>query len=188
MEDMAQRARFRQAGRRVLRNPSDPDAHEARVRVACALDGSEPLQGALADAAYAGVLAAQPFSELLCSPEVRSRLSSNVLDVFAKPVDGPQERVTRLATRYSVLAAPSLDVPVRSIRCGIDDSRRAAAEVIPALLDGDAEVEAVFLAHCEGALDVLAFMLARSAMIKNRRELSPRWRYVSEVLQRGCDP
>ncbi|MBK9496609.1 MAG: hypothetical protein IPO08_19320 [Xanthomonadales bacterium] len=186
MEDMAERMEFRQSGRRVLRNRSDPDAHEARVQFACRLRGTEPLQGALADMAHAAAGDPSRLTRLLPLPDIRQRLLPGVLDAFARQISsGPLPRVTALATRYSILAMPSLDVPARAILCGADDSRRAAAEALPALLNGNAAVEEAFLAHCEGAGDTLAFMLARSAMIKARRELSPRWREVSETLQRG---
>jgi len=188
MEDVARRTRFRQAGRRVLRNHGDLDAHEARVLIACELDGAEPVQGALADMAHAGAPDERRFSSLLQRPEVGARLSAGIIEAFEEEVRMglPLPRVSRLATRYSILAMPSLDVPTRAIRCGVDDSRRAATAAIPALLAGDAAAEAAFLDHCEGALDTLAFMLARSALIKARRELSPRWRTVSDALQQGA--
>lgn len=186
MEDAAERMQFRLAGRRVLRNRNDPDAHAARVHAACRLRGTEPLQGALADMAYAAADNPSRLSQLLQQADIRQRLLPGVLDSFTRQTrHGALPRVTPLATRYSILAMPSLDVPPRAILCGADDSRRAAAEALPALLRGDTAVEEAFLTHCEGAGDTLAFMLARSAMIKARRELSPRWRTVSETLQRG---
>lgn len=187
MEQVAERTRFRQAGRSVLRNGGDLDAHEARVLVACRLQGAEPVQGALADMAHAGTSDLQRVSQLLQHPEVRQRLSPGVLAAFSSQLQtGPLPRVSALATRYSVLAMPSLDVPPRAILCGVDDSRRAAAAALPGLLAGDALIEAAFLDHCEGACDTLAFMLARSALVKARHVLSPRWREVSETLQRDA--
>ncbi len=188
MEDLAPRVRFRQAGRRVLRDHSELDAHEARVLIACELGGAEPVQGALADMAHAGAPDRRRLSGLLQRPEVRERLSGDIIEAFEEEMRMglPLPQVTRLATRHSIVAMPSLDVPARAIRCGVDDSRRVAAEAIPALLAGDAAAEAAFLDHCEGALDTLAFMLARRALIKARRELSPRWRAASEVLQQGA--
>ena len=94
-------------------------------------------------------------------------------------------RVSPLATRFSVLTMPSLDVPQRALLVGVDDSRELAAQAIPALLAGDDEAEAAFLHHCEGAGDSLAFMLASRALTRAGRPLSRRWSEVSMVLQRG---
>ena len=84
-----------------------------------------------------------------------------------------------------MLVAPSLDVPRRAILCSVDDSRRIAAEAVPALLAGDTQAEQDFLAHCEGAGDSLAFMLARRALTRAGRTLSPQWEAVSLALQDG---
>lgn len=185
--ESAARARFRQAGRRVLRHPADADAHEARVLIACSLNGAEPAQGALADMAHGDAPPSRRLAQLLQSPEVTERLSPAIVTAFVELVhrNTALPQVTRLATRYSVLTMPSLDVPAHVILCSADDSRRVAAEAIPALLAGDLTVETTFLDHCEGALDVLGFMLARRALHKAHCELSPRWREVSDVLQRG---
>lgn len=182
------RERFRLAGRRVLRDPADAEAHRARVLEACGLEGSEPLQGALADMVHAvGPAAGEMLRGLLRHPSINARLASGVLQALAEPADSgtPLPRVATLATRYSILTMPSLDVPARAMLCGADDSRRVAAWAIPELLAGNRAVEEEFLEHCEGSFDTLAFMLARSALVKAQRGLSQRWRDVSEVLQRG---
>ena len=49
LRESSPRERFRRAGRAVMRDPADRQAHEERVRAAMALDGAEPLQGALSD-------------------------------------------------------------------------------------------------------------------------------------------
>ncbi|MFO1288375.1 MAG: hypothetical protein U1F49_18815 [Rubrivivax sp.] len=46
---VAARRAFRAAGRRVLAEPQSLKQHLTRVRAACAMAGSEPVQGSLAD-------------------------------------------------------------------------------------------------------------------------------------------
>ena len=93
--------------------------------------------------------------------------------------------VTPLATKYSVLTTQSLDVPRRALLCGVDDSRRMAAQAMDALASGDREAEEAFLAHCEGAADTLAFMLARRSLMKKGIELSDKWLQVFDSLEKG---
>lgn len=180
------RAIFRQAGRRVLRTPTDWLVHHSRVRAACALEGSEPVQGALADM----LSACDPDPMLaieLSDRDVSRRLAPFVLKAFEEQVHSEQrlDRVTPLATRWCVLAMPSLDVPRRALLCGVDDSRAIAAHAVGPMLGGDEVVERAFLAHCVGAGDTLALMLARRIMLRNRRELSESWHQAMMHLQKA---
>ena len=187
LRESSPRERFRRAGRAVMRDPADRQAHEERVRAAMALDGAEPLQGALADLWHACPPSPDAAAALLALPALQGRLAPPVARAFAAQAASgqPLPRVGRLATRWSVLAMPSLDVPPRALLCGVDDSRALAAAAVPALLAGDAAAEAAFLAHCEGAGDSLAFMLARRALQRAGRPLPPRWAEVSLVLQQA---
>lgn len=164
--------------------------HEVRVMAACALEGAEPVQGAIADMMFACLPEADASTRLLRRPQVAARLLPFVARQFLALADQRQRLplVSTLATRFCVLAMPSLDVPQRALLCGVDDSRELAAQAIPALLAGDAEAEEAFLTHCEGAGDSLAFMLASRALSRAGASLSVRWREVSELLQRGVRP
>lgn len=184
------RERFRRAGRRVLQQPSDPLAHQVRIRIAAMLPGAEPLQGALADM----LCHCQPdhgrLQELLDKVEAAQRLPAHVTDAFlAQAASGDRlPRVNSLATRWCVLAVPSLDVPARSQLCSVDDSRALVARVLPSLLAGDAAAESDFLEHCQGARDALAFMLARRRLHRAGRDLSPRWQDVADTLHYEAAP
>lgn len=183
------RERFREAGRAVLRHPKDPRRHETRVTVACELDGAEPLQGALVDLLYACEPDAERHVALLSRSSVRERLPVHACNALLRQVRSNVRlpAANALATRWSVLASPSLDVPRRALLCSTDDARVIAAQVIPALLAGDIDIELAFLAHCEGAGDALAFMLARRALTRQGRVLSSEWARVMGLLQPGAD-
>lgn len=182
------RERFRQTGRAILRQPGDLDRHEARVTVACELDGAEPLQGALADLLHGCTPDRARHRALLARPAVRARLAPHLSDALQRCVDSGRRLAATnvLATRWSVLTNPSLDVPRRARLCSADDARAIAARAIPALLAGDAQSEKDFLSHCEGAGDALGFMLARRALTREGRVLSDRWDAVAALLQRGA--
>ena len=170
-----------------MRDPADRQAHEERVRAAMALDGAEPLQGALSDLLHGCLPHPDRTRRLLGDPEITQRLAPFVRRGFAAQADSVRRapRVSPLATRFSVLTMPSLDVPAHAMLCGVDDSRDIAARAVRAMLAGDSAAEDEFLTHCEGAGDTLAFMLARRELSRATRELSSRWDDVASVLQRG---
>lgn len=181
------REQYRQAGRGVLRAPGNWVAHEAHVHAASALAGMEPLQGAIVDLLYACEPAPGRMEQLLQRPAIAQRLTPFVARTFALLAQHGRRlpRVTPLATRYCVLATPSLDVPSRALLCGVDDSREIAKAAIPFLMLGDTGVEEAFLGHCEGARDTLAFMLARRALTREGLVLSDRWNEVALTLEKG---
>ena len=187
------RLAFRAAGRRVLRSPTDGVAHAARLQAACALTGGEAAQGALADWLYAcpGQLQAQ--KQALRQAALQRSLGAVVWRQFVRQLHlaaqrsgaQMQPRVQRMATRWSVLVQPSSDVPQRALLCGADDSQGAAQAAVAAILAGDTAQEAAFLAHCTGAQDSLAFMLARRSLQRAGFNFSPAWQDAMRVLQQG---
>ena len=79
---LSPRERFRQAGRDVLLVPGDRKLHESRVMAACALDGAEPVQGALADMMYGCLPEPEPTVRLLRRSQVAERLTPFVVRQF----------------------------------------------------------------------------------------------------------
>lgn len=181
------RERFRQAGRDVLHHPHTRHGHEARVLIACELDGIEPLQGALADLLYACAPDAAWHLALLSRASVDQRLPAHVCSALLRQVHSAARlpATNALATRWSVLASPSMDVPRRAVLCSVDEARMLATEAIPALLTGNANAEEAFLMHCEEAGDSLAFMMARRVLTRHGRVLSARWDTVLNRLLAG---
>lgn len=184
MSGIAARTRFREAGRQVMRSPRQAGVHAERVHAALDMDGTEPVQGALADMLWAcrGAVVG-----MLDQPAVAARLAPYIACQLrdAGSDDAPVPRVHPLATRWSVLATPSMDVPRRALLSGVDDSRALVAQAVPAILAGDAQMETEFLAHCVGTHDSLAFMLARRALAKAGWPLSGQWRDAGDAIERG---
>ena len=93
-----------------------------------------------------------------------------------------------LATRWSVLVSPSLNVPRRRLRCSADDSRALAGAAAAAFVAHDEPAQAEFLDHCTVCDDVAAFMLARRAILRQGHVLPPPWLRVQDHFTRlaGC--
>lgn len=190
MQQLRARERFRLAGRHVLRTPAERAAHQLRIAAACALMGTEPLQGALADFWYGCAPAPALASSVLAAPAVRERLSPFIgAALLAQSHSGVRlTRITTLATRWCLLVSPSLDVPSRAVLCGVDDSRAIAAAAVACIAAGSTGTETDFLAHCLGARDVLAFMLARRTLQRQGWVLDARWDQAMEQLQSEVQP
>ncbi len=182
--DFSDRERFRLLGRKMLDKPNDADRHELRVLAGCALTGTEPTQGALADMLHACEPDAERFGRLLGRPEVVAHLPGYVLQAFQALVQSGERlaKATPLATRYSLIATPSLDVPKRALLVSVDDSATLARRAVEAVQLGDTTAEEEFLAHCRGAHDTMAFMLARRALMKEGRVLGAMWEDTLQVL------
>ncbi|MDT7837707.1 hypothetical protein [Aquabacterium sp. OR-4] len=182
-DDTAVRLAFRSLSRLVLRRPRDAAAHAARLRVALQMPGAEPAQGALAD-----WLVACPDAPLAQRREtlaaLRARLGSALAQAFAVHVEGRRlPPANPLATRWSVLAAASLDVPPRALRGNSDDSRLLAAAALRAWRQGDMAAQQAFLDHCRVCHDTLAFLLARREILRNGLPLPAAWQATQHAMQ-----
>lgn len=186
-DPLAARATFRERTSAVARNPDDAALHLARLHAALQLPGAEPVQGALAD-----LFAATPLTD----PDLRRnalqmaevRLNPHVAQAFVRHTQGHAlPRITALATRWSVWALPSAEVPARVRRASPDDSHRMARQVVEALYDGEptdaARIEQDFLDHCISCQDKLAFMLATRDLRRAEIVVDERWTRVAAWLQ-----
>lgn len=178
---------LRAHARRLLLSPQDAGAHIARLHAALQMADSEPVQGALADL-YVSLPRSERALRVAALQMTESRLNPHVAEAFARNSQGyPLPSVTPLATRWSVLAHPSADVPARVRRANPDHSRRLAREVVQALCEGDptlaARVESEFLDHCINCQDKLAFMLAARELRREELALDDRWSRTASWLE-----
>lgn len=183
-DPQAARTAFRACGRRLLRSPAELVVHLDRLDAALAMPGSEPVQGALADLFHgcAGrASAAQMMSPLQA---VRERLNPQIALLFEDAaLLGGLPRRTRLATRWSVLAATSMDVTRRERRCSGDQSRERAESAIRAWQAQDNTALDKFLEHCRVCRDSLAFMHVRREILRQGLTLPRRWQDIFLLLQ-----
>jgi len=179
----AARLRFRASGRQIVCHPSVLPAHLNRLDCALALPGAEPAQGALADL-FMGCCDAPAADKLDALHRVHPRLTEPMVRSFQ--VQAPLHsfpRCSRMATRWSVLATASLDVPRRVLRCSTDDSHQLAAEALRAWQRGDLPAQQAFLTHCLVCRDTLALMVARRSLLRLTPELPRPWSEAFAQLQ-----
>ncbi|MDE2371753.1 MAG: hypothetical protein KGN16_22490 [Burkholderiales bacterium] len=177
----AARLRFRACSRHVAQQPASLPAHRARLIAALDLPGAEPAQGALADLFLGCADAAAQRAAL---DLVRERLHPQIAAWFEAWLDRSEfPRCSRLATRWSVLATASLDVPRRALRCTSDDARALAAAAVQAWRRADAAAQQEFLEHCRVCRDTLAFTVARRAIQREALDLPADWAEAYRRLQ-----
>lgn len=179
----AARLRFRISGRQVVCHPTVLPAHLNRLDCALALPGAEPAQGALADL-FMGCHEAPAADKLDALQRVRPRLTEPMARSFQAQAQWHSfPHCSRMATRWSVLATASLDVPRRVLRCSTDDSRQLAAEALRAWQRADLPAQQAFLTHCLVCRDTLALMVARRALLRLTPELPHLWHDAFAQLQ-----
>ena len=179
----SQRLIFRALGRRLLSNRNDVALHMMRLNSALNLSGTEPVQGALVDLFFA--CPKSNFSDRSRALElVRMHLNPLVAQIFDLCITKSAMLATsQLATRWSILVSPSLDIPRRALRCSADDSRAFAAIAIDAWHNKDEMAQQTFLEHCLVCGDTLAFMLARRAILQKHDTLPASWSAVGYQLE-----
>jgi hypothetical protein len=178
---------MRTHARALLRDPHDAAAHLARLHAALQLHDNEPAQGVLADL-FVALPRHDAALRLLALQMAAAHLAPHVAEAFQRHSHGHALLpINALATRWSVLARPSADVPARVRRASPDHSRRMVREVVQALCDGDpltaARCEHDFLDYCISCQDKLAFMLASRELRRHALALGERWDQTARWLQ-----
>lgn len=190
---LGSRQQFRYYSRRVVEKPTSKYDHEQRISVAETFYEDEPLQGALADFFYACWynLSDENFSLLY---EVKDRLSPEVFEKFQRCLEKKEyvQPISELATRWSVLVSPSIDVPMHRLRIGRDDSMRIAKQISQQLLEAQEQqneelveqIEADFITHCLACLDRVAFLTVWIKLSNRGWKFTPRWLECHNVLEK----
>lgn len=180
---VAARTEVRRQSRVLLRRRDDAAVHLARIHASLQLDGVEPVQGALADLFVCFGEESASLKQLalqLAAPRLEERMTRR----FEAWVAAPRlPRHTALATRWSLLARPSVDIRTRARRCSADDSRAIAAQAITACEAGDLAAQELFFHHCVTCDDRLAFMLVRRELNRRGASYPVGWSAVDRTLQ-----
>lgn len=177
------RATFRQLSRQVFQDRSNVALHQSRLHVALSLPGTEPTQGALVDM-FAGCSQATDTDREMALDFVQARLNPLLVAKLRPYITQAGLPLSNaLATRWSVIASPSLDMPRRTMRCNSDDSRFHAQNAVKAWQDHDVTKQEAFLEHCVICQDKLAFLLARRSLLQQLDELPAAWKAVGDRLE-----
>lgn len=185
------RTQFRYYSRRILERPTSRYDHEQRIGIAKQFNENEPLQGALADFIYAFwyELAVEDSSVLR---DIEDRLPTKVQQKFAQCIHKQAYllEVSELATRWSVLVAPSIDVPLHRLIVDREESIRIADMVSQQLLNAREHqaqqtlqnIEESFLTHCRVCHDRIAFLTAWMKLSNQAWEFNQAWRDCQKLL------
>ncbi|HMS26857.1 MAG TPA: hypothetical protein PKC80_05735 [Burkholderiaceae bacterium] len=177
------RTTFRTLSRQVFKDRNNVALHQLRLQAAMSLPGTEPTQGALIDL-FVGCFQATERDRQDALDSVQSHLNP-LLVVKLKPyIANPNLAASNaLATRWSVLISPSLDMPRRTMRCNTDDSRVHAQNAVRAWQANDVIAQNAFLEHCVICQDKLAFLLARRSLLQLLEDLPATWEAVGKQLE-----
>lgn len=194
MHDTTQKYRhqYRHYSRRIKSFPSQSYYHKQRIRIAKNLSQNEPLQGALADYFFACWYDINREGRLLLE-DLSEYLPSHILERFSEYVNTgkPMQAINVLATRYSVLTSPSMNVPKDKLYVVKDDSKRLSEEVSRALIaaknqnDSDliTQIQHEYIEHCLACRDKMGFMLTWFNLSKAGFEFDERWVDCQQQLQ-----
>lgn len=185
------REQYRRLSRRVLNAPTNTNHHKERIRVAIKFFESEPLQGALADYFF-GCWYDVPHHGQAVLDEAKERLSAPIYQAFLNCVHKKDYvwETSPLATRWSVLVTPSLNVPAHKLRTSSDNAWYVADNIIVSLLKARDEnspllsqLEEDFFEHCIACADRMAFMVVWFRLNKANWQFDERWSSCRKLLE-----
>lgn len=177
------RENYRRLSRQVLDAPTNPYRHKERIRMAMKFFESEPLQGALADYFF-GCWYDIPYQGQEILDEAKERLSVPIYHAFLNCVQKKDYiwDISPLATRWSVLVTPSLNVPSHKLRTSSDNAWHVADNIILSLLKAKEDenpllnqLEEDFFEHCIACADRMAFMVVWFRLNKEGWHFDERW-------------
>lgn len=189
---------YRLYSRQIMTQPMNMDLHTSRVMTAMELDEKEPLQGALADMFFGCWYDVPYFGERMLN-QVKEKLNPQVLAGFEDCIHAKKYILEKsvLATRWSVLISPSLDVVENQMLVSPDDSRVVANIAINLLLELRSEledepeevmqeitqVENEFFRHCLTCDDRLAFSIVWWELSKSKWQFNEKWAEVRKAFE-----
>lgn len=176
--------RFRHYSRAILKAPSAASYHRERINIAKQFDESEPLQGALSDYFYGcwyDIPIIHPEFILEFEPHLSTQAWQIVNDCISKKYYLQKNNL--LATRWSVITTPTLDVPSHKLRASSDDAAHLSQNLLEAILiahkahnhEEVTRLEDEFFNHCLACLDLVAFMKAWFKLGKHDWVFDMRW-------------
>lgn len=185
------RKTFRHYSRLVKIAPNSEHYHTERIASAMHLEQNEPLQGALADYFYACWYVMPTKGHDVLS-KVSKRLNTWVVDDFRHFTNQGNylPNITKLATRWSVLVSPSMDVPDHQKYVGKDDASKVAKDICQRLLHAKqaedvqtiTQIEQEFFAHCLACHDRMGFMMVWFELSKNHWQFHHDWTKCRQEL------
>lgn len=187
------RRQYRYYTRLVKSLPNHSYYHQKRIKIAKLLTQTEPLQGAMADYFFACWYDMR-FEGKRLMEDMADILPKHILDGFLGYIGTGDylPKITPLATRFSVLVSPSMNVPKYKLYVGKDDAKQLSLQVSQSLIDAkksgqDAlieEIQAQYFRHCLACQDKIGFMLTWFALAKNEWVFDDEWIACKKQLEK----
>lgn len=191
-DELGLRRQFRYYSRCVAYAPNNDYFHQRRIQIASNFVGqSEPLQGALADYFFAKWYNLDNKDKQLLESLITNLPAYIVQDFLGYIRTGEHlPNISALATRYSVLVLPSMNVPTHKLYVGKDEARQIAETLKNTLLAAKAEndvtkmaiAEQEYLAHCVACQDRMGFMMTWFALSKMGWQFDDKWAQCRQKL------
>lgn len=186
-----ERKQFRYYSRLVVVNPAHSEYHRQRIAVATNLNQSELLQGALADYFFACWYDMATVGVGLLDSLV-SYLPKHIIDLFRGYIATGEyiTSISILATRFSVLVSPSMNVPSYKLYVSRDDAKRlskqASSELLQARYANDklamTNIQSDYLKHCLACQDRMGFMMTWFNLSKYDWDFDEHWLQCRQLL------
>ncbi len=186
------RRKFRYYSRMIYKNPTFSDYHKKRILLALQFEQNDRLIGALADYFFGCwyEIAKDGYQTLFMAAD---KLPRHIMSAFEHFINqgNYMTQIDTLATRFSVLVTPSMDVPVHQMYVGKDEARQVVdifKEAFGvAFYDGDevkmTQIESEFFNHCVACRDTMSFMMAWFAISKMGYPMHEGWQACKVVLE-----
>lgn len=190
--EIAARRAFRYYSRKAFSAPNNRYYHEQRIKASLLLNEKEPLQGAVADFLF-GCWYDIPYDIEDIFSRIEGRLHPRIEQAFLNCIKKLEYigQNSELATRWSVLITPSLNVQTHRLRVSSDDAKKIAENVIAELMvarkasnwERIKTVECEFFAHCLACNDRLAFSIVWFCLSKNEWPFDEFWLDCQQRLE-----
>lgn len=190
--ELGLRRQFRYYTRLVKALPTSEYHHKKRLKIASGFYQSEPLQGALADYFFACWYDVA-FDGQAVLEELSSRLPPHISQAFSSYIGQGlhMPAISPLATRFSVLVSPSMNVPKHKLYINKDDAKQMATKITAQLLaasaDNDeatvAQIQTQYLQHCLACQDRMGFMMTWFALSKADFYFDEAWQVCKATLE-----
>lgn len=187
--------RFRYYSRAILCIPSASMYHKKRIAAAKKFSEGEPLQGAISDYFYS-CWYDLPHIDPEITKGLEARLGAQAWQIIADCLEKKYylKKTNLLATRWSVLTTPTLDVPSHKLRASTDDATHLANAITHSLMDAQAQqdtdeiarLEDEFFDHCLACHDIMAFLKAWFKLAKHNWVFDKRWSDCRKQLEQSA--
>ena len=180
---------FRYYTRQVKLRPADSHYHQRRLQIASNAHQSEALQGAMADY-FLGCWHELAENGARVLEEFGQELPTHITPLFWQFIRTGHylTSISVLATRFSVLVSPSMNVPNHHLYISKDDARLLSKQISEQILQSDdtalvQRLQDDYFKHCLACQDRMGFMMTWFHLAKAGFEFDEAWINCKALLE-----